>query len=169
MPSVATLNKQPQVEETNTGLDKAYRKKMADSLSDILAATYHLTIKSHVYHWNVVGPVFKSIHELTEEHYQALFEAADVIAERIRALGHLAPVKLSGAAKFAPSAGDVDHRSAHDMVQDLIEDHAAAVRAMREAVILAGDEHDVVTEDMLTQHLNFHEKALWMLRAILTD
>ncbi len=169
MATMTALNKKPHVEKIDTGLDDAYRKKMAASLTEILSGTYHLTIKSHVYHWNVVGPVFKSLHELTEAHYEALFAAADVIAERIRALGHLAPVKLGDAAKFAPDAKDVDHRTAHDMVEDLIEDHEAAVRKMREAAKLAGDNDDLVTEDMLTQHLTFHEKALWMLRAILAD
>lgn len=153
----------------NIGLDAKYRTKMAGSLTEILAATYRLTIKSHIYHWNVVGPVFKPLHELTEEHYNALFGAADIIAERIRALGHLAPETMAETASFAPSGKDVDQRNAHDMIADLIEDHEAAVRAMRDAAELAGDKGDVVTEDMLTARLTFHEKALWMLRAIIAD
>ena len=55
------------------------------------------------------------------------------------------------------------------MVIDLIDDHEAAARQMREAAGKAGDAGDVVTEDMLTQRLTFHEKALWMLRAIIAD
>lgn len=169
MSNVAALDTKSGAEKINTGLADDYRKQMAQSLTKILAATYHLTIKSHVYHWNVTGPFFKSLHELTEEHYEALFQAADVIAERIRALGHLAPVSLTDAAQFAPSGSDVDHHSAAGMVRDLIDAHEAAVRDMRDAAKAAGDADDVVTEDMLTQHLNFHEKALWMLRAIITE
>ena len=37
---------------------------------------------------------------------------------------------------------------------------------MRDTAEKAGDARDKVTEDMLTQRLTFHEKALWMLRAI---
>jgi len=135
-------------------------------LSDILAATYRLTIKSHLYHWNVVGPLFKPLHELTEEHYNALFSATDIIAERIRALGHLAPTRLGDAAAFAPKVAEVKNTSAIDMIEDLIADHRDAVKAMRKAAEAAGDAGDVVTEDMLTARLDFHEKALWMLRAI---
>lgn len=153
----------------NTGLEDGYRERMADTLSQILSDTYHLVIKSHVYHWNVVGPLFKSLHELTEEHYEELFEAADTIAERIRALGYLAPSRLSAAAKFSPEASDVDHTSAISMVKDLITDHEKAVRRMREAAETAGDAGDIVTEDMLTERLTFHEKAIWMLRAIITE
>ena len=153
----------------HSGLEAAYRKKMASSLTDILAATYRLTIKSHIYHWNVVGPIFKPLHELTEEHYNALFGAADIIAERIRALGHLAPETLAETASFAPSGADVNQRNAHDMIADLIEDHEEAVRTMREIAGVAGEAGDVVTEDMLTARMTFHEKALWMLRAIIAE
>lgn len=153
-------------EKLDIGLADKYCSEISADLSDILAATYRLTIKSHVYHWNVVGPLFKPLHELTEEHYNTLFAATDVIAERIRALGHLAPAKLSEAAQFAPKSADVKQTSAADMIADLIADHREAVKAMRKAAEKAGEAGDVVTEDMLTARLTFHEKALWMLRAI---
>ena len=151
------------------GLATAYRKSMAASLSDILAATYRLTIKSHIYHWNVAGPLFKPLHELTEAHYAALFEAADIIAERIRALGHLAPSKIGEVADFAPKGASTDNHTAHDMVADLIHDHEAAARNLRKAAKAADEGDDMVTTDMLTERLNFHEKALWMLRATMSD
>jgi starvation-inducible DNA-binding protein len=153
----------------DTGLDSAYRKKMASSLSHILAATYRMTIKSHLYHWNVVGPLFKPLHDLTEAHYGALFAATDIIAERIRALGHTAPVAHGEVPDFAPKAGDVRNTSAIAMVTDLIAEHEQAVRDMRDAAGKADDAGDVVTADMLTARLTFHEKALWMLRAIIAS
>ncbi len=166
MAKVATVLKtKTHSQEMNTGLSAEYRDEMSDSLTEVLAATYRLTIKSHIYHWNVVGPLFKPLHELTEEHYGELFAAADIIAERIRALGHLAPDRLAEAAQFAPKGNSVEKMSAGAMVEDLIKDHEAAVRTMREAAGKAGDNDDLVTEDMLTARLTFHEKALWMLRA----
>ncbi|MEZ5840776.1 MAG: DNA starvation/stationary phase protection protein [Hyphomicrobiales bacterium] len=164
----AVLKPKAHNEEFDIGLKAAYRKEMSKSLSDILAATYRLTIKSHVYHWNVVGPLFKPLHELTEEHYNTLFSATDIIAERIRALGHLAPASIGNASDFAPGAADVDSTSAIAMVNDLIAEHEATARLMRTAAGKAGDSDDMVTEDMLTARLTFHEKALWMLRAIVS-
>ncbi|WP_256372892.1 ferritin-like domain-containing protein [Breoghania sp. L-A4] len=87
----AALKPKSHDETIDIGLNDTYCAKMSETLSGILAATYRLTIKSHIYHWNVVGPLFKPLHELTEEHYNTLFAATDTIAERIRALGHLAP------------------------------------------------------------------------------
>lgn len=167
--SLSSLQPHVTRDEIDTGLKASYRKDISKDLSDILAATYRLTIKSHVYHWNVVGPIFKPIHDLTEEHYNALFSAADVIAERIRALGHLAPVNFEITKSFAPSKSDVDQTSAHDMVQDLIGEHENAARDARIAAAKAGENDDMVTEDMLTERLTFHEKALWMLRAIIAE
>lgn len=165
----AVLNVEAHDERIDIGLDDKYLTKISAELSDILAATYRLMIKSHLYHWNVVGPLFKPLHELTEEHYNALFAATDIVAERIRALGPLAPVRLGDAAAFAPKVSEVKNTSAIDMIEDLIADHRAAAKALRKAAAMAGDAGDVVTEDMLTARLEFHEKALWILRAIAAD
>lgn len=167
--AAAVLQPESHNETMSIGLDDAYRKEMAESLTEILAGTYGMIIKNHVYHWNVVGPLFKPLHELTEEHYEELFEAADTIAERIRALGHLAPESLKAIADFAPDAKSVKHMTAESMVKDLIKDHEKCVRDMRKAAGKAGDASDLVTEDMLTARLTFHEKALWMLRATVAD
>ena len=165
--AIASLTPETTLDNIDTGLKANYRKSMSKQLSEILAATYRLTIKSHVYHWNVVGPIFKPIHDLTEEHYNALFGATDVIAERIRALGNLAPVNFEMTKSFAPGKTDVDQASAHEMVQYFIAEREQAVRDMRKAAAEAGDNEDMVTEDMLTVRLTFHEKALWMFRAII--
>lgn len=167
--AAAVLHPKSHTEDISIGLDSEYRTGMAKLLTDVLASTYGMIIKNHVYHWNVVGPMFKPLHDLTEEHYEALFEAADIIAERIRALGHLAPENLSGISGFAPDSKSVKHMTAESMVKDLIKDHEKCVRNMREAAAKAGDADDMVTEDMLTGRLTFHEKALWMLRATVAD
>ncbi|WP_377290464.1 Dps family protein [Rhizobium sp. SG2393] len=169
MAVAATLKPKAHSETMNIGLADKYRREIAASLSDILADSYRLMIKSHIYHWNVVGPLFKPLHELTEEHYTTLFGAIDIIAERIRALGHLAPAKIGDATRFAPENGDVENLSAAGMIADLIAEHEAAVQAMRKAATKADENEDVVTADMLTDRLTFHEKALWMLRAIVAE
>ena len=81
-------------ERMSTGIDQKAIKGISDGLVEILGSTYTLLVKTHVYHWNVVGPLFLPLHELTEEHYKDLFSAVDELAERIRALGLPAPLKL---------------------------------------------------------------------------
>ncbi|MDX2157062.1 MAG: DNA starvation/stationary phase protection protein [Hyphomicrobiaceae bacterium] len=150
----------------DTGLDAGNRRKVSDHLADVLADVYTLLLKTHVYHWNVVGPLFVPIHELTEKHYNDLFEAADVIAERIRALGHPAPLSFGALLSKTALEEETVRRTAADMVEHLAEDHEMLVRRLREAALAADEVDDLVTADLLTQRMAFHEKAIWMLRSI---
>ncbi|WP_299815836.1 DNA starvation/stationary phase protection protein [uncultured Roseibium sp.] len=159
----------PKSDNINTGVSADVREQLAKHLSVILAETYILTIKSHLYHWNVVGPMFKAIHDLTEEHYENLFAATDELAERIRALGHRAPVNVQeGTLNLTihlPSGG---MPNAQDMIEDLVRSHEMISAEMRDMVAYAGDNEDPVTEDLLTERIAFHEQAAWMLRALVT-
>ena len=83
----------PAPEPVKTGVQKV--KPLAKALAEALADTYRLVFKTHAYHWNVEGALFYPIHKLTEAQYEDLFAATDAIAERIRALGQLAPARLS--------------------------------------------------------------------------
>ncbi|QKV19032.1 Dps family protein [Oricola thermophila] len=165
----AVLKPKPATEKPDTGLSKDGRREVAEHLSAVLTDTYFLTIKSHVYHWNVVGPMFHAIHVLTEEHYSDLFAAADVIAERIRALGFHAPIADAAGPDKAVVSLNTSAKSAHDMVADLIDEHEATIRRMRDAAEVAEGHEDFVSHDMLVARLTFHEKAVWMLRALVTE
>lgn len=161
----SVLDMKPDVNEPDTGLEK--KAALAEKLVGVLADTFVLTLKTQAYHWNVVGPLFVSIHELTEEHYEDLFEAADDLAERIRALGHLAPTRASDLIKATAVAEDSGNPTAEQMVANLVADHETVARRLREVATMADEHEDHVTHDMLTERLEFHEKAIWMLGAII--
>lgn len=160
----------PKNEPIGTGIADEVREQLAKHLSSILAKTYMLTVKSHLYHWNVVGPLFKATHDLTEEHYENLFAATDELAERIRALGHCAPANLhEGKLNLSISLPTDGMPSAHEMITDLVQSHETLSAQLRDMATFAGENDDVVTEDLLTERITFHEKAAWMLRAIITE
>nr|WP_323778275.1 DNA starvation/stationary phase protection protein [Amylibacter sp.] len=158
------LNVVPSEHDVKSGVQNP--DGLAQGLRDVLADTYRLMFKTHAYHWNVEGPLFFSLHKLTEEQYQNLFEAADVLAERIRALGQLAPSKMAEILADSVIADLDDQPSAGDMVADLAKDHEAVAHRMHALVRLAGKHGDVVTEDLATARSAFHEQAVWMLKAI---
>lgn len=160
----------PKVDPIKTGVPAEVREQLAKHLSVILAETYMLTVKSHLYHWNVVGPLFKSIHDLTEEHYENLFAATDDLAERIRALGHRAPVNVDeGKLNLTVSLPAGGMPNAFEMIEDLVHSHEMIAAEMRDMAAYAGDNGDPVTEDLLTQRITFHDKAAWVLRAVITE
>ncbi|KGB80740.1 MAG: DNA starvation/stationary phase protection protein [Pseudomonadota bacterium] len=141
-------------------------KAVADSLAGVLSDTYNLLLKTHAYHWNVEGPLFYGIHHLTEEQYTDLFEATDVLAERMRALGQLAPMSIKAIVEGSVINDAPKNPTAHDMVEDLAGDHEQVATRLHELIEVAEKHSDDVTADLATARSAFHEKAAWMLRAI---
>ena len=143
----------------------AASSEIAQALVHALADTQVLLFKMQAYHWNVEGPLFYPIHTLTEAQYTDLFAAVDDIAERLRALGHLAPFRLKDLTVQACIQDRESLPSAEGMVKDLATDHEAVAMRLRGAIDVAEQGGDPVTADLLTTRAMVHEKAAWMLRA----
>lgn len=142
---------------------------LAEALSSVLSDTYRLMIKTHSYHWNVEGPLFHAVHTLTEEQYENLFKATDDLAERIRALGHLAPGRIADIVDGSVVGDTVGDAKAGAMVADLASDHERLAQRLHALIRLSESQNDPVTADMATARSAFHEKAAWMLRATIAD
>jgi starvation-inducible DNA-binding protein len=152
------------------GLAEADRAAIAQGLSRLLADTYTLYLTTHNFHWNVTGPMFNTLHAMFMQQYTELWNAVDPIAERIRALGHVAPGSYQDFGKLAsvPDA-PVKPPKAMDMVLVLVKGHEAVARTARELVPTAEKAGDEPTLDLLTQRLQYHEKSAWMLRSMLEE
>jgi len=155
--------------ELNTGILKEDRKKIADHLSKLLADSYVLYLKTHNFHWNVEGPMFTTLHNMFMEQYTELWNALDLIAERIRALGHYAPGSYKQFARMTSIDESETVPRAQEMVQQLLQGHEAIARTARECVAAADKGHDEATLDLLTQRIQLHEKTAWMLRSLLSQ
>ena len=103
------------------GITEQDRAAIAGGLSKLLADTYTLYLKTHNYHWNVTGPMFNTLHLMFEQEYTELALAVDLIAERIRALGHPAPGSYRAYAELTEIPEDDDSPSAQEMVRRLEE------------------------------------------------
>ena len=149
------------------GISETDRQAIAEGLSRLLADSYTLYLKTHNYHWNVVGPMFNTLHQMFEEQYSELALAVDEIAERIRALGEPAPGSYLEFTELSSIDEDTDAPDASEMIRRLVEGHEAVARTARSvfpSVEQAGDEP---TADLLTQRMQVHEKTAWMLRSML--
>jgi len=141
------------------------RASVTDALARLLADTYTLYLKTHGYHWNVTGPQFRSLHLMFEEQYLEMRDAVDEIAERIRALGPLAPGSYREMGRLASVTDEEGAPVAMEMVRRLIEGHETLVRAAQAVVKAAEEAQDAASLDLATRRIAVHEKALWMLRA----
>jgi starvation-inducible DNA-binding protein len=141
-------------------------KTMAETLSRVLANTYTLYLKTHNYHWNVTGPQFASLHTMFETQYTELAAAVDTIAERIRALGHVAPGSYAAFGKLSEIKEAPDSPpEAMQMIRELAADNEALVRLAEKANEVADENDDVASGDMMIERMQVHSKSAWMLRA----
>lgn len=154
----------PNTDVVKTGVRNV--EEIAEGLADVLADTYRLTFKTHAGHWNVEGPLFYSIHRLTETQYEDMFAAADVLAERIRAIGQFPPRQLGDIVRRSIITDPEDAQSAGQICEDLAADHERVAHRFHALIEMAGASKDPVTEDLATARSAFHEQAAWMLRAI---
>ena len=149
------------------GLSDTNRNGVLKLLAPLLADEYVLYTKTRNYHWNVVGPQFNDLHKFFEGQYEALNEVVDDVAERARSLGGkafgtLAEFSQHSRLKEQPGQQPV----ALAMVSNLLADHEAMVRTLREDLAVVMDKYaDAGTSDFLTGLLEKHEKMAWMLRA----
>lgn len=151
----------------NTGLTAKQRADIAASLNKVLADSYALYLKTHGYHWNVRGPNFQSLHVLLEGQYQEEWAALDDIAERIRALGELAPQGYGAFGNLSSIKDGNPENEWEAMLSELKADNETVIRTLRDAFPVADDAGDEATADLLTQRLQAHEKHAWMIRSTL--
>ncbi len=155
--------------DINIGISAKDRKSIAEGLSRVLADTYTLYLKTHNYHWNVTGPMFQTLHLMFEQQYNELWTAVDLVAERIRALGHFAPgtYKMLSTLSSIPEEDSVP--PATDMIRNLVRGHEQVVTIARQLFPVAEKAGDQPTADLLTRRLETHEKTAWMLRSLLEE
>ncbi len=153
----------------NIGLSDEQRRGVADLLNRDLADAYLLLIKTKKFHWDVIGPQFRTLHELWEEHYEALTQNIDAIAERVRQLGFYPVGTAQGFLQNASVKEETQEiPSATGMVEKLVDDHELIIRNLRQHIDqCAEDYHDQGTADFLTGLMEEHEEMAWMLRSFL--
>ena len=153
----------------NIGIDAKDRKKIADGLSALLADSYTLYLMTHNFHWNVTGPQFNSLHNMFMGQYTEQWNALDVIAERIRALGFPAPGTYKEFVKLASIKEVEGVPKANDMIRHLVTAQEATARTARKLFPVVDAANDQPTADVLTQRIDIHEKTAWMLRSLLEE
>lgn len=139
------------------------------ALRQVVADSYAVMAQTHLCHWNVRGPSFFSLHTAFEAQYTELFTAIDEIAERIRALGALAPGGLANLARLAGMEEIAEDTSATEMVVHLSEANAELIKDLVKARNLASEAGDNQTEDLMIGRIQVHQKTKWMLDSFLEN
>jgi starvation-inducible DNA-binding protein len=149
------------------GISKKDREKIAEGLARLLADSFTLYLKTHNFHWNVTGPMFNTLHVMFMDQYTELWNALDMIAERIRALGIAAPGTFREFARLTVIEESEGKVGAEDMIRQLVAGQEAVTKTARSLFPLVDKAGDEPTADLLTQRMQIHEKNAWMLRSLL--
>ncbi|MCL4182556.1 MAG: DNA starvation/stationary phase protection protein [Burkholderiaceae bacterium] len=155
--------------DIDIGIKSSDREKIVKGLSALLADSYTLYLMTHNFHWNVKGPLFNSLHLMFMEQYTEQWNALDLIAERIRALGYPAPGTYREFVELASIKEVEGVPQATDMIRHLVAAQEATARTARKLFPVVEAASDEPTADLLTQRLEVHEKTAWMLRSMLED
>jgi starvation-inducible DNA-binding protein len=151
--------------QTATTLARDTTEKSAIELQTVLVDLIDLSLQGKQAHWNVVGPLFRTVHLELDELVEDARKWSDEVAERMRALGAAADgragiiVRQSGLTSLpAVTITDCD-------VLDRVGDQLASTAARCRASIEHLEGTDKVTEDILIGIEKGIEKHLWMFRS----
>ena len=161
--------KKSRIPTIDIGIKASDREKIVQGLSSLLADSYTLYLMTHNFHWNVTGPQFNSLHQMFMTQYTEQWNALDLIAERIRALGYPAPGTYKEFVKLASIKEVEGVPKAEEMVRLLVAAQEATARTARKLFPVVDAANDQPTADLLTQRMEVHEKTAWMLRSVLED
>ncbi len=156
-----------EMETVDLGLKDDALEGVISILTRTLSDTQVLYVKTLNVHWNIVDPNFYGIHILLDEQYNALKEAGDQVAERIRSygspvIGSMSDFLAHTTLKEKKGAGMVEVAALHDLVAD----HEAVIRRLREDIDSCSEDYgDEGAADLLIAQLQVHQKMAWMLRA----
>lgn len=140
-------------------------EKLQIALGQVLADTAALELQARNFHWHVTGPQFAPLHAFFEDQYEELAEAADELAERLRALGQPAPATFREFLALTTVADPARGLAAPAMLAHFAAGHEAVLAAVRPALEAARAAGDPASEDLLVERRRAHEKHLWMVRA----
>jgi starvation-inducible DNA-binding protein len=147
----------------------AERQAVAVELQGALVDLVDLALAGKHAHWNVEGPLFRSVHRELDELVDAWRKLADDVAERAVTIGASPDGQVEAIAgatelEVLPS-GHLTDWQVLEAIGDRLSD--AAVRTRRRIERVAID--DPVSCDVLVQVAATLEKQLWMVRAQIPD
>ena len=140
---------------------------VAEALNGLLADSFVLYLKTKNFHWHVSGPHFRDYHLMFDEHAAQILGTTDLIAERVRKIGHRTLTSIGDIARRQSlSDNDQTKVAAPGMLEELRSDTLALVAKLRDAKDLAGEAGDNATDGLLDDWTDQAEERAWFLLEI---
>jgi len=138
---------------------------LVDKLKVVLANTFTMYIKTHGYHWNVIGSDFPQYHDFFGNLYIEVHGAVDNIAEQLRSINSFAPGSLQRMKELSELEEDDLVPNAAKMVVNLIAANDKVLLSLVECYEMAEDAKEYGLSNFLQDRITAHKKHGWMLKA----
>lgn len=151
---------------TNSGLDEETSEKIITILQNRLSNEQEAALVLKHAHWNLVGPNFIAVHEMLDPEVDSVLNQADETAERISQLGG-SPMGRADDVVANRSWDKFEltgRKSVEEYLKALIAYYEQFIAADREAIKQL-DELDVISSNIVQDHVQDLEKFLWFMRA----
>lgn len=148
------------------GLDEAASEKIVAILQNRLSQEQEASLILKHAHWNVTGPNFIAVHEMLDPQIEIVRNQADETAERIATLGGSAEGRPDDIMRNRTWKGmDLTGRhSTLDYLKALCDFYDSFIADDREA-IKELDELDVISSNIVQDHVQDLEKFQWFMRS----
>jgi starvation-inducible DNA-binding protein len=153
--------------KTSIGITAENRESVANELGKILADEYVLYTKTRNAHWYIEGPDFPNKHKFFEAQFGELDGIIDLVAERIRSLGHYVDAMLKAFLSVTQFTQQKPKKNdSQGYLIELLADHETIIMSLRENIyVFAHDYNDLGTSDFIAELMETHEKIIWFLRS----
>jgi starvation-inducible DNA-binding protein len=140
------------------------KKALANALNGLLADYFALYLKTKNYHWHVSGPHFREYHLLFDDHATELITTTDLVAERVRKLGHRALTSIGDiASRQSVTDDNNDGVAANTMLTTLRDDNQSLVTSLKVIKALADEAGDNATDGLIDDWTDQAEQRVWFL------
>ncbi len=142
-------------------------EKLYEGLNKQVANFSVFFTKLHHYHWYVSGPSFYPLHEKFEQFYDEINELYDAYAERLLMIGGSPVSTLKGYLSLTSlkEASGVEKPEA--MIKHILDDFKLLDGELKALLVIAQEQDDEVTSDIIIATLTSFEKHIWMLTSTL--
>lgn len=143
--------------------------KLIEAMKRLFATNFQFYTKAHGYHVNTIGPDFSEFHGLFSEVYEHAQENIDMIGEKIRIIGGVAPFSFKRILELGDIKDSDKVPEALAMTRELLDDAQTVMNHYEEC-------HDMAEENKVYGLVNFIEgemdslsKTMWKLRSTLGE
>lgn len=149
---------------TPTDLGANASRDIAAALNGLLADVFALYLKTKNFHWHMSGPHFRDYHLMLDEQSDQIFAMTDVLAERVRKVGHLTLHSIGEISRNQRIAdNDSPYVTPQAMLAELREDNGSLAKRLREVHGMIDEHNDVATASLLETFLDETDGRAWFL------